>query len=219
MKKLERISRPLSLKEIKTLKKVRNSRESELERGYKTRAIITAVIIGIASLYLATWTRYDLFTFILATLAVFSFAYLIIQPFETFKDRKRARSIINRVNAFLEPGNIEVMPVSATRVALAREFKDEGDLYIVDTSGSTILYMWDSMGNLKKNFPCLQFEIYDRDFAELIGRQINPLTEKIKPIEIPAKAKWNYLQKTKPEHLAIEKKNFDKLVEKILSVG
>ena len=67
--------------------------------------------------------------------------------------------------------------------------------------------------------PCLAFEIYNEKFYKLIGRQVNPLSEKIKPIVIDAKSKWAYLKKVGgPDHLSIEKRDFDKLVDQIKNI-
>ena len=216
MKTLQRHTRPLNAKEIKTLGKIRSSREKELRRPFQWVQPVSAVVLGSLALYLATWTRFDLITFLLGTFFVFCVAFVIIRPYEYFKDRKRAITMRNKVDAVLRTGTVEVAPVTATQIALAKEHEDEGDLYIVAIDKGYICYMWDRGYNLKKNFPCLEFEIYDEQFSQLIGRQINPLSEKMKPVIIDPKMKWNYLKKSgAPDHLAIEKKNFEKLIERI----
>lgn len=216
MNPLQKYTRPLNSKELKTLAKIRSSREKDLKRNFQWGQPVAAISLGALALYLATWTRYDLFTFLLGTFSVFCVAFVIIRPYEFYKDRKRAGAMKRKVEDVLSAGVLDVTPVSARQVALAKEHEDEGDLYIVETDKGHILYMWDRGYNLKKNFPCLSFEIYSDDFVTLIGRQINPLSEKIKPTLIDPKAKWNYLKKAgSPEHLALEKKNFEKLMEKI----
>ena len=216
MKTLQRQTRPLNAKEIKTLGKIRSSREKELRRPFQWAQPASAIVLGALALYLATWTRYDLITFLLGTFSVFCVAFVIIRPYEYFKDRKRARVMRGKVDEVLDEGMVEVAPVTAKQVALAKEHEDEGDLYIVDIDKGHVCYMWDRGYNLKKNFPCLEFEIYSEEFSQLIGRQINPLSEKMKPVIIDPRAKWNYLNKTgAPDHLAIEKRNFEKLIEKI----
>ena len=216
VKNLEQHTRELSLKETKALKKIKRTRQKQLEGGYRLLHLLLVIIFGAILLYLAMWTRYDLITFILGTFAVFCFVFVIVRPYETFKVFRRGKRMIKKVNDILDAGDVEVTHVKATRIAVAKEFEDEGDLYIVEMENKQILYVWDTDDNLKKGFPCLEFEIYNEAFYDIIGRQINPLTEKIKPIVIDPGAKWRYLEKSgEPVHLSVERKNFDKLVEKI----
>ena len=109
--------------------------------------------------------------------------------------------------------------MKASRIAVAKEFEDEGNLYIIETENKAILYLWDTGYNLKKNFPCLEFEIYSEHFCNLIGRPINPLSEKIKPIAIDAKTKRAYLKKVgAPGQLTIENRAFEEVLEQINNV-
>ncbi len=215
VKTLQNHIRPLTQKELKALKKIRNSREKEIQRGFRVRQALTSVLLGAAVMYGAVWSRFDLITFILGVLALFCLAYAVIQPYERFKEIRKARRTINKVEAILNAGKVEVTPVKAKRIAVAKEYEDEGDLYIVEMENSQVLYLWDTEYNLHKNFPCLEFEIYEDEFFNVIGRQINPLSEKIKPVVIPEESKWNYLGKTDPQHMEVERKNFDKLVDKM----
>lgn len=216
MNALQKHTRPLNPKELKTLAKIKSSREKELKRDFQWGQPVSAIVLGAVALYLATWTRYDLFTFLFGVFSIFCMAFVVIRPYEYYKDRKRAGSMLRKVENALSSGVVEVAQVNARQVALAKEHEDEGDLYIVETDKGHILYMWDTGYHLKKNFPCLSFEIYSDDFVRIIGRQINPLSEKFKPVIIDPKAKWNYLKKAgSPEHLAVERKSFEKLIEKI----
>jgi len=141
-------------------------------------------------------------------------------PYENYKNRQKAKAKIKEIDNHLNSRTVEVYPIQAQRIALAKEYEDEGDLYLVETDDCCILYLWDNDYNLKKNFPCLVFEIYNEKFYKLIGRQVNPLSEKIKPIVIDAKSKWAYLKKVGgPDHLSIEKRDFDKLVDQIKNIG
>lgn len=213
---LEKKRRPLNVKETKTLQKIRSTAQKDLAQGLKLHYIAVAVIIGALCLYVANWTRYDVVALIFGTIAVFGFSCLAFMPYELFKFRRKAKQKIKQVEGLLAENSIEVYSVIATRIAVAKEFEDEGDLYIIETAGNDILYLWDYDYNLKKNFPCLEFEIYSDEFFKVIGRQIYPLTEKIKPFVITAKAKWAYMKKIGPPgHLALEKKSFDKVVERI----
>ena len=216
MKTLQTNVRSLNDKELKTLAKIRSRREKELAQPFPWAQPLFAIVLCALSLYLATWTRYDLVTFFLGLFAIFCLAFAVIRPYEYYKDRRKARSLANRADAVLQSGVVEVAAVTAKQVALAKASGDESDLYIIEMDKGNILYMWDTFGNLKKNFPCLQFEIYSDDFASLIGRQVSPLSEKIKPIVLDPKAIPNYFNKAgEPVHLAMERKNFEKLIERI----
>lgn len=216
MKTLHTNIRPLNAKELKTLSKIRSRGEKELSQAFAWAQPLFAIVLCALSLYLATWTRYDLVTFFLGLFAIFCLAFAVIRPYEYYKDRRKANSLMNRVAAGLQSGVVEVAAVTAKQVALAKAADNEDDLYIIEMDKGNILYMWDTFDNLKKNFPCLQFEIYSDDFASLIGRQISPLSEKIKPIALDPKAIRDYFKKAgAPGHLAVEKKSFGKLMERV----
>ena len=216
MKTLHTDTRPLNEKELKTLGKIRSRREKELSQTFPWAQPLFAIVLCALSLYLATWTRYDLVTFLLGLFAIFCLAFAVIRPYEYYKDRRKAMSLMNRADAVLQSGVVEVATVTAKQVALAKASGNDRDLYIMEMDKGNILYMWDTYGNLKKNFPCLQFEIYGDDFASLIGRQMNPLSEKIKPVVLDPKSIRNYFKKAgAPVHLAVERRNFEKLIERI----
>lgn len=216
MKTLQKERRPLSQKEMKALKKVRNTNQNVLKRGYKWPNVVAALILAAICVYGATWTRYDLVTFLLGVSAFFSLGYVIFMPYEAYKDIRRAKKMIRKIDSVMDGGTVEVTPVKATRVAMAKEHEDEGDLYLVEVANDQLLYVWDFDHNLRKGFPCLEFEFYDEEFQVLIGRQINPISEKIKPIVIDSEGKWNYLKKFgSPGHMEIRKGNFDRIIEKM----
>lgn len=212
--------RQLNVKETKALKKIKASGEKDIKRGYKIHYLIIATGIGTVGAVLAKWTSYDFLTFIFGTISVLSFGFVIFMPYEIYKDIKRAKKRVSEIDRIIGQDGIDVSRVKATRIAVAKEFEDEGDLYIVEITSKEILYLWDNDYNLKKNFPCLEFEIYNEDLHNLIGRQINPLSEKIKPITVDAKTKWAYLKKVgSPGHLTIEKQGFEELLEQINNVA
>jgi hypothetical protein len=110
---------------------------------------------------------------------------------------------------------VDTCHITAQRIAIAPEYEDEIDLYIIELNNEELLYLWDMEYNLKKKFPCLDFEIYEDNFFKLTGRQIYPLSEKIQPVKISNKVKWNFMkQYGAPGHLETEKVNFDELLEK-----
>jgi len=216
VKTLQKQTRPLTLKETKALGKIRLSADKVLKRGYRIHYLLVAGLVGAVFVYLATWTKYDFLTFVFGTIAVLSFACVVLMPYEIYKSIRSSKRTITAVDKVITDNNIVVARVTARQIALAKEYEDESDLYIVEMTDNTILYMWDTDYNLKKNFPCFEFEIYDDDFYKLIGRKLNSLSEKVKPIVINPKAKWAYLKRTGiAEHMTIEKRDFKKLVEQI----
>ena len=75
--------------------------------------------------------------------------------------------------------------------------------------------MWDTEYNLNKIFPCLDFEIYEDQFFKLTGRQVYPLSDKIQPVAIKKKAKWNFIEQYgSVGNLETENISFDELLEK-----
>ena len=220
MDTLEKKRRQLNVKETKALQKIRSTAEREISRGYKPNRLLIAAIIGIIGVFLANWTSSDFLIFVFGTISILSFGFVIFTPYETYKDIRKAKNKIKQIDGVLRQESIDTTPVKATRIAVAKEYEDEGDLYIIETADKGIFYLWDNDYNLRKNFPCLEFEIYNEDFYSLIGRQVNPLTERIKPIVIDAKTKWEYLKKVGgPGHLAIEKRGFDEVLKQINNVA
>tara|TARA_R110001592_G_scaffold29412_4_gene106887 strand:+ start:534 stop:755 length:222 start_codon:yes stop_codon:yes gene_type:complete len=73
---------------------------------------------------------------------------------------------------------------------------------------------------LENEFPCLHFEVYEEYFFNLTGKQINPLSEKIAPIQINNQAKWNFMKQYGIYvHLEVEKINFEELLLKYKNCG
>ncbi|HTD99870.1 MAG TPA: hypothetical protein VK668_11330 [Mucilaginibacter sp.] len=149
------------------------------------------------------------------TLAVFSFSFIIFTPYEIYIRQKKNKDLLQRLEAVIERGIVDACIVNAKRIAVAKEYEDEGDLFIVEFDTNKVIYLWDYDYNLRKKFPCFNFEIYEDDFFKLFGRQIYPLSERIKPIIIDRKAKWNYMKKVgAPRHLQTDNIALDKIIEK-----
>jgi hypothetical protein len=135
-------------------------------------------------------------------------------PYEIYKILRKRKEFLQRLSATIDKGTVDTCLINSKRIAVAEEFEDEGDLFIIEYDTDKVLYLWDYDYNLRKKFPCLNFEIYEDNFFKLFGRQIYPLSERIKPVTIDKKAKWNYMSKIGgPEHLQTESINFDKLIE------
>jgi len=184
-----------------------------------------ALFVGGVFAYLATLTDKDFWVFIFGTTAVFAFAFVVFMPHEAYKTHKRHKKKLQRLNAQIEKQTIDTCHINATRIALVKEYDDEGDWYIVELCSDKVLYLFDSEYNLSKKFPCLQFEIYENSFFELTGRQIYPLSQKTNPVTIIQKNKqrWEYMLEIDTseqllgarEFTLIENINFDQLIKKI----
>ena len=128
--------------------------------------------------------------------------------------RRDSKDFLSRLTVVLQKGTVDTYLINAKRIAVAKEFEDEGDLFIIEYDTDKVLYLWDYDYNMQKKFPCLDFEIYEDSFFKLFGRQIYPLSDRIKPLTIDKKAKWNYMKKKGAAgHLETENVNFHKLIE------
>jgi len=153
------------------------------------------------------------FTF--GTIAVLAFAFIVFVPYEIYKQKNRHKLFLQQLSTAIEKGTVDTYLIKTRRIAIAPEYEDESDLYIVELNDYEVLYLWDTEYNLNKKFPCSDFEIYENDFFKLIGRQIYPLSEKIQSVKIDKKTKWNFMKQYGASgHLEIEKINFDQLLEK-----
>lgn len=196
---------------LKTLKTQKEKEGSKI-KGYH---FIIAAMSGAGFTYFATLVGKDDFWVLpLGILAVFSFAFIVFTPYEIYKRRKRNKQFLQELTAFIDKGTVDTCTINAKRIAIAKEYEDEGDLYIIEYDTDKILYLWDNDYTLQKKFPCLDFELYDQRFYNLLGRVIYPLSEKIQPIVIDRKAKWKYMSEVGAAgHMDTERKNFDQLVE------
>ena len=128
--------------------------------------------------------------------------------------RRKGKGFLQRLNAVIDKGTVDTCLINAKRIAVAKEYEDEGDLFIIECDTNKILYLWDYDYNLRKKFPCLDFEIYEDNFFKLIGRQVYTLSDRIEPLTIDKTAKWKYINKIgAPGHLQTDSINFDKLIE------
>jgi len=211
MNTFEKHTRDLTVKEIKALRKIRDSNANTLKNRIGLSFFLISTLLGTASAYIADWTRYGVVTFIFGTIAVICFGIVVFGPYEIWKTRTDAKEKVKQIDAVLEQGIIEVYTVAANRIAMARE--DGGNLFIVEVSKNRILYLWNNNFDLKSPFPCLNFEIYTKEFQALIKRPINPTSEKIKPFVISKKNKMKLYEEIGPEHLDVHGNDFDELIK------
>lgn len=207
-------TRPFYPDELRLLKTLKNQREKEGGGKLKFYHFLIAGLTGAGFTYLAVVLPDSFWTFLTGTVAVFAFAFLVFTPYEMYKRRRRNKDFLQRLNAAVDKGTVATCIIHANRIAVAKEYEDEGDLFLIEYGTGKVLYLWDYDHSLRKKFPCPDFEIYEDNFFRLLGRQIYPLSDRTEPVLIDRKAKWNYLRRFgAPGHLQTDNTSFDKLVE------
>lgn len=173
------------------------------------------MLTGIAFADAALWIGKGLGLFVMGTLAVLCFIFVIMAPYEIFKERRLRQKRLMKVNQLLMDNELEVTLVKALQVAVAPEYEDEGDLYMVEFEEDNILYLWDADFRLRKGFPCQTFEIYKNDYHRLTNRTVHRLGGTIAPQFIEPGLKWKYLKRYgSPAHMSTEHIRFDDLMNR-----
>ena len=199
--------------ELRLLKTLKDKRQKDSGSKIKFHHFLVAGLLGAVFTYLATLTQDSFWVLPFGTLAIFSFAFIVFMPYEIYKKRKKSKRFLQSLSEVIGKGTVDTCAISARKIAVAEEYEDEGDLFVIEYAADKILYMWGYDYNISKKFPCLDFEIYENNFSKLFGRQIYPLSDRIKPFTIDKKAKWNYMRKVgAPGHLETDNITFDKLV-------
>ena len=212
---LKKTTRQLFPAEQRVLKSLLTKSIKEGNSKAKYYHLLIAGFIAAACFYLASIIKIDFLFFVFGTLAVIACASIVFVPHEIYKNRKRIKNTVRTLQSFLDKGTVDTYQIKSTRIAFAPEYEDENDLYIIELDKDKVLYLWDTEYNLNKKFPCLDFEIYEDAYFKITGRQIHSLSDKIQPIEIDKKSKWNYMKQYGTfGHLETENINFDELLEK-----
>lgn len=207
-------TRPFYPDELRLLKTLRTQKEKEGGGKIKFYHFVIAGLLGAGCTYIATTLPGSFWTFLFGTIAVFSFAFIFFAPFEFYKMKRKHKDFLQRLTKAIDKNTVDTCHINAKRIAVAKEYEDEGDLFIIEYDTDKVLYLWDYDYNLKKKFPCLDFEIYEDNFFKLSGKQVYALSDRISPLTIDKKAKWNYMSKIgAPGYLQTESKNFDKLID------
>lgn len=114
---------------------------------------------------------------------------------------------------------INVVEINARRVIEFSEGEDEGTLYLIEQEDGQCVYLWDYeyLISEDKSFPCDRFDVYtDNEFKYAIKEKVKCMGERIEPIKISGKDKWDYFDaKGFPNDLEIEKKAFDEVMNEI----
>ena len=200
--------------ELRLLRTLKTQKEKQSSSKIKFYHFVIAGLLGAGCTYIAAKIPDSFWTFLFGTIAVFSFAFIVFTPYEIYKMKRKHKDFLQRLTNAIDKDTVDTCLINAKRIAVAKEYEDEGDLFIIEFDTDKVLYLWDYDYHLKKKFPCLDFEIYEDNFFKLFGRQVYALSDRISPLTIDKKAKWNYMSKIgAPGHLQTESKNFDKLID------
>ncbi|WP_462249302.1 hypothetical protein [Ferruginibacter sp.] len=207
-------TRQLYPHEQRLLKTLKKKKDKESGSKIKYYHFFIAGLLAISFTYLANINKESFWVLPLGTIVIFAYSFIIFMPYEIYKSRKNFKIFANELNSFIAIGTVETCIINAKRIAVSKEFEDEGELFIIEYDTDKVLYLWDYDYNLKMKFPCLDFEIYEEKFLKLFSRQVYPLSEPINPLIIDKKAKWNYMSKIgAPGNLQTQNISFDKLIE------
>ncbi|WP_289665328.1 hypothetical protein [Flavobacterium panacagri] len=198
--------------ELKLLKKIITQKQKLANRKIKFPHLLIAGGVGIGSAFIAVNIPESFWTFLFGTLSVLAFSFIVFFPYEIHKLTKEHKIVLNQLNKIIDKGVVHTCKISAERIAIAPEYEDESDLYVIELNKNEVLYLWDIGYHLNKNFPCLDFEIYENIFFECTGMQIYALSNKVKPLKIDKKVKWDFIKKFgAPGNLEIRKSPFDEI--------
>jgi hypothetical protein len=212
---MEQISRPLLADEIRLLNKLKSSLIKERVSKFKLHDFVFIFLAGAVFTDMAILMEVKVAAVVFGTLAVLCFSFVVFAPYEMYKQQVQSKKKWSQLNHLMMKNGIQVTRVNALQVAIAKEYEDEGDLFIIEYKAGEVLYLWDHDNQLKKRFPCQQFEIYKEDFISLTGRPVHALSERIQPRVIDAKSKWAYLKKYGgPGHMTTERIEFEELMSR-----
>lgn len=136
-----------------------------------------------------------------------------------YKGRKKENKVLNELKKIKKEDNIKVISVNANRMIAFEEKDDEGNLFLIEEASGKCFYLWDDEIPEQCGFPRSSFEIYiDENFVIALGRKVNCTGERIEPIKVNEKVKWEYFKPDFPEDLRIETKTFDEVVSAVTSI-
>jgi hypothetical protein len=213
---IQLVHRQQDAREIKVLEQLLKKLHATLKHRIRPHHYLIALAIAILFTYFAAISRSGITGLPSGFIAVFAWAFMVFAPYETYKLRKQNGRIVERVKALLQSGSVETIPITAIRIAQAKEFEDEGDLFIVEYEPDRLLFLWDHDRFLQRSFPCLSFELYTGEFLKLTGRMICPRSEKITAVQIEPARKWKQMDHPGiPEHFQTMEAGFDAYISSI----
>jgi hypothetical protein len=211
-------ARPFYPDEQRLLRTLKSKKEKEQGGKIKFYHFLVAAILAVGFGYLTSISPNGWVGFIPGIITFLAAGFVAFMPYEMYKFKKRNREFMIALNDLIDGGTVATCRIKASRIALAKEYEDEGDLFIIEIDEDNLLCLWDHDYTLQKRFPCLDFEIYEEKFTKLLGRMTYSLSERISPLTIDRKAKWSYMSKVgAPGHLEVMKVNFDQFVSEINS--
>lgn len=203
--------------ELRLLRALKKKKEKQPATKIKFYHYLIAGVLAAGFGYLTSICQNGFQGFIPATLTLFLASFVVFTPYEMYKAKKGHKKFLVALDQLIDDGTVATCRIKATRIAIAEEYEDEGNLFIIEIDKNSLLCLWDYDYTLQKKFPCLDFELYERKYTKF-GRMIYPLSERITPLPIDKKAKWGYMKKVgSPGHLEVIKADFDQFISEINS--
>lgn len=216
---LKREYRALSIAENKLLSKVQKSFDKEINSKLNWKAISILILLTfLCAVHIfffdkSNWSLPSKFL-----IGVFPIIIWVIVE-NKFKGRKKKIQQLDSLNHLLDIDEIGVYKVKAKRIVKFSEYEDEGRLYLIETENDERFYLWDDQIMIPKStgFPSKLFEIYtDEIIKNSIGRKLVSTGDKLEPLTVKGKDKWDYFTKVGfPGDLELEDKSIDELLERI----
>lgn len=118
--------------ELRLLTTLKTQKEKESSSKIKFHHFVIAGLLGAGFTYLATLVPDSFWTFLFGTLAIFSFAFIVFTPFEIYKMKRKHKDFLQQLNITIDRGTVDTCLINAKRIAVAKEYEDEGDLFIIE---------------------------------------------------------------------------------------
>lgn len=127
--------------ELRILKILKAQKEKQSSGMIKFSHYVIAGLLGAGCTYITATTPGSFWKFLLGTIAVFSFAFIVFTPYEIYKMKRKHKDFLQRLNKTIDTNTVATCCINAKRIAVAKEYKDEGDLFIVEYDTDKVLYL------------------------------------------------------------------------------
>ena len=121
--------RPFYPDELKILNSLLTKAKKEAKSKIKFYHFFIAILLGVCFTYFATLTQDNFWVLPFGTIAIFSIAFIVFMPYEIYKQKKRKLAFLKPLQNYIDKKTVDTYKVNATRIAIAKEFEDECDLY------------------------------------------------------------------------------------------
>ncbi|XZF15637.1 hypothetical protein ACTHGU_05830 [Chitinophagaceae bacterium MMS25-I14] len=214
--KLATHTRALYPEEIKILKATAVKRKTEIKGQINYANFLPALFTSIFCTTIIIKSENVIAYFLFVIIALFSFSYLLFRSLFILSERKALKEEIQCIDNYISYGNIVVNRIKANRIAVVegKDFGDAGydpEYYIIELNTGEVLFHKNYLNLTQTDFPCLEFDIYSRDFSLLTNRVVFAYSGKINPIIISADNRYCYEKIYGQPHFGVRNIEFDKL--------